>query len=100
MSESLVSFALERSLLVQPSESVQSSRKRNRDPSTSEESSSQPRKATIDRQERKEKNYIQEARSFLAAKETRVKDRVRVTNLSQPKKKNKKLIKKLIKLAK
>jgi len=47
----------------------------------------------------REVDYAKEARSFLNVKESRLKKRVELINLAQPKKKNKKALKKLIKIA-
>ena len=47
----------------------------------------------------READYAKEARSFLQVKESRVNKRVQLINLAQPKKKNKKALKKLIKIA-
>ncbi len=44
--------------------------------------------------------YSNEARSHLRAKSSRINKRVQITNLGQPQKKNRKQLKKLIKLAK
>jgi hypothetical protein len=48
----------------------------------------------------KEKDYAREARAFLSQKKARIEQRVQLVNLSQPAKKNRKKLKKLIKLAK